>query len=254
MTPQLQQAIRLLQLSRLELIDEIRKELDANPVLADEEVDPRARAQRRRQERRGRSHASRARPTRRRMNAEKAAASRPREADRGQAGPGDRLGAVPREPDPPAAPAQQPRRLRGAPPHRAEPHEERVARRPPELAAPAERLHRRRAEVRRARPRQPRRQRLPRPQGHRARERREDAGPHASRTWRARCRLDPEDAECVLRDDAGVGPRRRVLARRCRSACTSRPRSSATTTSSSQSSTSTCTTSRSTTTRRSRAT
>jgi RNA polymerase sigma-54 factor len=44
MTPQLQQAIRLLQLSRLELIDEIRKELDANPVLADEEIDPRARA------------------------------------------------------------------------------------------------------------------------------------------------------------------------------------------------------------------
>jgi RNA polymerase sigma-54 factor len=46
MTPQLQQAIRLLQLSRLELIDEIRKELDANPVLADEEIDPRARANR----------------------------------------------------------------------------------------------------------------------------------------------------------------------------------------------------------------
>ena len=44
MTPQLQQAIRLLQLSRLELIDEIRKELDANPVLADEEIAPRARA------------------------------------------------------------------------------------------------------------------------------------------------------------------------------------------------------------------
>jgi RNA polymerase sigma-54 factor len=43
MTPQLQQAIRLLQLSRLELIDEIRKELDANPVLADDETDPRAR-------------------------------------------------------------------------------------------------------------------------------------------------------------------------------------------------------------------
>ena len=34
MTPQLQQAIKLLQLSRLELIDEIRKELDGNPVLA----------------------------------------------------------------------------------------------------------------------------------------------------------------------------------------------------------------------------
>src|SRR5258708_18393877 len=44
MTPQLQQAIRLLQLSRLELIDEIRKGVDANPVLADEEVDARARA------------------------------------------------------------------------------------------------------------------------------------------------------------------------------------------------------------------
>jgi RNA polymerase sigma-54 factor len=43
MTPQLQQAIRLLQLSRLELIDEIRKELDGNPVLADDEIDPRAR-------------------------------------------------------------------------------------------------------------------------------------------------------------------------------------------------------------------
>src|SRR4051794_35447892 len=41
MTPQLQQAIRLLQLSRLELIDEIRKELDANPVLGDEEIDGR---------------------------------------------------------------------------------------------------------------------------------------------------------------------------------------------------------------------
>jgi RNA polymerase sigma-54 factor len=37
MTPQLQQAIRLLQLSRLELIDEVRKELDNNPVLSDEE-------------------------------------------------------------------------------------------------------------------------------------------------------------------------------------------------------------------------
>ena len=33
MTPQLQQAIRLLQLSRLELIDEVRKELDGNPIL-----------------------------------------------------------------------------------------------------------------------------------------------------------------------------------------------------------------------------
>ena len=41
MTPQLQQAIRLLQLSRLELIDEVRKELDNNPVLSDEESDGR---------------------------------------------------------------------------------------------------------------------------------------------------------------------------------------------------------------------
>lgn len=37
MTPQLQQAIRLLQLSRLELIEEVSKELDGNPVLSDEE-------------------------------------------------------------------------------------------------------------------------------------------------------------------------------------------------------------------------
>lgn len=42
MTPQLQQAIRLLQLSRLELQDEIRKELDDNPILIEEEGDPRA--------------------------------------------------------------------------------------------------------------------------------------------------------------------------------------------------------------------
>lgn len=41
MTPQLQQAIKLLQLSRLELIDEVRKELDNNPVLSDEEPDSR---------------------------------------------------------------------------------------------------------------------------------------------------------------------------------------------------------------------
>ncbi len=39
MTPQLQQAIRLLQLSRLELVDEVRKELDNNPVLSEEDSD-----------------------------------------------------------------------------------------------------------------------------------------------------------------------------------------------------------------------
>jgi RNA polymerase sigma-54 factor len=43
MTPQLQQAIRLLQLSRLELVDEVRKELDNNPVLSDEEPAERTR-------------------------------------------------------------------------------------------------------------------------------------------------------------------------------------------------------------------
>jgi RNA polymerase sigma-54 factor len=43
MTPQLVQAIRLLQLSRLELVDEIRKELDGNPVLADDMTDPKPR-------------------------------------------------------------------------------------------------------------------------------------------------------------------------------------------------------------------
>jgi RNA polymerase sigma-54 factor len=37
MTPQLQQAIRLLQLSRLELVEEVRKELDGNPVLSDDD-------------------------------------------------------------------------------------------------------------------------------------------------------------------------------------------------------------------------
>ncbi len=45
MTPQLQQAIRLLQLSRLELIDEVRKELDGNPILTSEdEPDTKARS------------------------------------------------------------------------------------------------------------------------------------------------------------------------------------------------------------------
>src|SRR5690606_38087504 len=43
MTPQLQQAIRLLQLSRLELVDEIRKELDNNPVLVEDDPSERNR-------------------------------------------------------------------------------------------------------------------------------------------------------------------------------------------------------------------
>ncbi len=43
MTPQLVQAIRLLQLSRPELVEEVRKELDSNPVLADEIVEPKDR-------------------------------------------------------------------------------------------------------------------------------------------------------------------------------------------------------------------
>jgi RNA polymerase sigma-54 factor len=46
MTPQLQQAIRLLQLSRMELIDEVGRELEANPVLADDDVDPSPRGER----------------------------------------------------------------------------------------------------------------------------------------------------------------------------------------------------------------
>lgn len=46
MTPQLVQAIRLLQLSRPELVEEVRKELDSNPVLADEVVEPKERASR----------------------------------------------------------------------------------------------------------------------------------------------------------------------------------------------------------------
>ncbi len=44
MTPQLQQAIKLLQLSRLELIEEVRRELDDNPVLSEDEPGPRPRS------------------------------------------------------------------------------------------------------------------------------------------------------------------------------------------------------------------
>ena len=43
MTPQLQQAIKLLQLSRLELIDEIRTQLDKNPVLVEDDPAERTR-------------------------------------------------------------------------------------------------------------------------------------------------------------------------------------------------------------------
>ncbi|GAC1360057.1 MAG: RNA polymerase factor sigma-54 [Polyangiales bacterium] len=43
MTPQLQQAIRLLQLNQLELRDEINHELENNPVLADDLTDPKPR-------------------------------------------------------------------------------------------------------------------------------------------------------------------------------------------------------------------
>ena len=45
MTPQLQLAIKMLQLSRMELVDEVRKELDANPVLGDDHTDPQLRAE-----------------------------------------------------------------------------------------------------------------------------------------------------------------------------------------------------------------
>lgn len=41
MTPQLKQAIHLLQLSREELIAEIQQELASNPLLCDENVEPR---------------------------------------------------------------------------------------------------------------------------------------------------------------------------------------------------------------------
>ena len=104
MTPQLQQAIRLLQLSRLELIDEIRKELDANPVLADDEVDPRARpkapigtveADPAAQLAAGDARIERLEMAERTLRA-RSAMEEKRVA-------GHRLGAVPREPDPPAA-------------------------------------------------------------------------------------------------------------------------------------------------------
>ena len=38
MTPQLQQAIKLLQLSRMELVDMVREEMMENPILEDGEV------------------------------------------------------------------------------------------------------------------------------------------------------------------------------------------------------------------------
>ncbi|RYZ65856.1 MAG: RNA polymerase sigma-54 factor, partial [Proteobacteria bacterium] len=44
MTPQLQQAIRILQLNRLELQEELRKEMDGNPLLVDDSIDPQGRA------------------------------------------------------------------------------------------------------------------------------------------------------------------------------------------------------------------
>ena len=43
MTPQLQQAIKLLQLSRLELLENLHQELEANPILEEalsEELEP----------------------------------------------------------------------------------------------------------------------------------------------------------------------------------------------------------------------
>jgi len=39
MTPQLQQAIKLLQLSRLELLDTVHTELETNPVLEESQAD-----------------------------------------------------------------------------------------------------------------------------------------------------------------------------------------------------------------------
>src|SRR5262245_65838137 len=42
MTPQLQQAIKLLQLSRLELIDMVREEMMENPILEDQAEGPEA--------------------------------------------------------------------------------------------------------------------------------------------------------------------------------------------------------------------
>jgi DNA-directed RNA polymerase specialized sigma54-like protein len=97
MTPQLQQAIRLLQLSRMELIDEVGRELEANPVLADDDVDPSPRGEREPLL----PHASGGggrrdgRPLR--------SDARSWDARPGEEGPGGRLGAVPREPHPAAA-------------------------------------------------------------------------------------------------------------------------------------------------------
>ena len=149
MTPQLQQAIRLLQLSRLELIDEIRKELDANPVLADEEIDPRARANG--DAKNGEAINEPPAPDSPAMASEKANVS-----DLEKRADEKRVQEIDWEQFLENRTLQQPLPSnRGGyeelPADRAEPHQERVARRSPALADAAQRLHRRGEEARRAR-------------------------------------------------------------------------------------------------------
>ena len=225
MTPQLQQAIRLLQLSRLELIDEIRKELDANPVLADEEIDPQARDGRRQAASPDRA---RRRPTRsgsasierleRDVDRPRQRA-RPRSRSRRSTGSSSSRTA--------RSSSRCPRNRGGfeeLPPIEQNLTKPSNLRRPPALAAPDERLHRRRAaaspssssatSTRRA-----------------SSTSRASSAPTARRTpdltiedLAREAGLDPEDAADVLRDDAGVRSGRRLLRATCRSACSSRPR------------------------------
>ena len=216
MTPQLQQAIRLLQLSRLELIDEIRKELDANPVLADDEIDPRPAAA---TTRRTRPTAStppsseeRARPT---WSAPKRDATDLERARDREAAPRRSTGSSSSRT---ARSSSRCPRSRGGfeelPPIEQNLTKHAIARRSPALAAPDERLHRQRAAAspssssatstskgyldlkgierdgrRRARPTSP------------------------SRTSPREAGLDPEDAAEVLRDDAGAAIRSASAAR-----------------------------------------
>ncbi len=256
MTPQLQQAIRLLQLSRLELIDEIRKELDGNPVLADEEVDPRAREADGRRPRRARSARAES-PDAPAIGVGDATAS----ADLDEARADEKAvqeidweqfleNRPSSSPCPPTAAASTSCR----PSSRTSPRATRLVDHL-QLAAADDRLQRQRAQLRRAGHRQPRRERLPRSQGR-------SSAPNGERTpdvtieeLAHEAGLDPEDAPrsccAIMQEWDPVGRAARDPAR---VPAASRPRCSATTTSSWPSSTSTSTTWKSTTTRPSRAT
>ena len=134
MTPQLQQAIRLLQLSRLELIEEVRKELDNNPVLAEDEPKRGRATSRGDQPQHQRSpHSSRMPSVPPETTEQKVGEARAREVDWEKFLENRTLQ---------QAAGRAARRLRGAAAHRAEPHQAPQSAGPPAVAAADERLYR----------------------------------------------------------------------------------------------------------------